>query len=60
MLFLNFFENLFTGFRPYRFVLRRLRARPQQQKNKSQKQLMSKHRYTHTTRNWTIGNGSNK
>jgi len=61
MTFLNFLENLFTGFRPYNFISRRLRARPQQpnnlhQQNKPQKKFMSKHRYTHTTKKWNIGN----
>ena len=59
MTFLNDFKNLFTGFRPYNFVLKRLRARPQKQnqQNKPQKKkYMSEHRYTHTTRKWSIGN----
>lgn len=61
MTFLLFFKNLFSGFRPYRFVLKRLRARPQQnQQNKPQKKkFMSRHRYTHTTNKWNIGNTGN-
>lgn len=61
MSFFNFLENLFTGFRPYNFI-RRLRARSQGQKNlhpqdkPQKKKFMSKHRYTHTTRKWNIGN----
>lgn len=61
MSFLNFLDHLFTGFRPYNFVSKRLRARPQQEKhlhleNKPHKRFMSKHRYTHTTHKWNIGN----
>ncbi len=55
------FKNLFTGFRPYNFVSKRLRARPQGLKHlhsqdKPQRKFMSKHRYTHTTKKWNIGN----
>lgn len=61
MRFFNFLENLFTGFRPYNFVLKRLRARPHRQNNslsqdRPQRRFMSKHRYTHTTKKWGIGN----
>lgn len=61
MTFLQFLKNLFTGFRPYNFVSKRLRARPQQQnslhsRSRPQKKFMSKHRYTHTTQKWNIGN----
>ena len=61
MIFLNHFENLFSGFRPYNFVSKRLRARPQEQKHlhsqdKPHKRFMFKHRYTHTTHKWNIGN----
>ncbi len=64
MTFLNFLENLFTGFRPYNFV-RRLRARPPKEKhlhsqNNSHKRFMSKHRYSHTTKKWDIGIHSSK
>ena len=60
MTFLNFLENLFTGCRPYNFV-RRLRAQPHKEKhlhpqNKPHKKFMSKHRYSHTTKKWDIGN----
>ena len=56
-----YFKNLFTGFRSYSFMQKRLRARPQQQNNLSQnktvvkKKFMSKHRYTHTSHKWNIG-----
>jgi len=68
MTFLQYLKNLFTGYRPYNFVSKRLRARPQQKNNsnfkhtqrKPQKRFMSKHRYTHTTHKWNIGNTDKK
>ena len=57
----SFLKNLFTGFRPYNFVSKRMRAQPPEQKHlhlqdKPQKKFTSKHRYTHTTKKWNIGN----
>jgi len=60
MKFLEYFKNLFTGFRPYNFVSKRLWAQPQKEKSfvshSKPKHRYTKHRYTHTTKKWNIGN----
>lgn len=63
MKFIYFLKNLFTGFRPYNFTNKHLQEKPQQQNSLSlekklskRKRFMSKHRYTHTTKKWDIGN----
>jgi hypothetical protein len=61
MTFFDFLENLFIGFRPYNFVSKHLQAKSKRsnnlhKENKPQKKFMSKHRYTHTTKKWDIGN----
>ncbi|MEK7587081.1 MAG: hypothetical protein AAB453_04395 [Patescibacteria group bacterium] len=70
MKLIYYLKNLFTGYRPYRFTHQCPREKPQQQDNlsqqekssrqKRQKRFMSKHRYTHTTHNWNIGNTHKK
>lgn len=62
MNFIYYFKNLFTGFRPYNFTNKYLQKKQQQnnvspqEKSQKQKRFMSKHRYTHTTKKWDIGN----
>lgn len=65
MKLLNYLKNLFTGFRPYSFIQKRLWARQQQLNNlhsqrKPHRKFMTKHRYTHTAHNWNIGNTHKK
>jgi len=57
MTFLQYLKNLFTGYRPYKFIPRHLRSGSQQQnylfsqyKLDKNRKFMSKHRYLHTSK----------
>ena len=62
MKFVYHFKNLFTGFRPYNFTNKHSQEKQKQdnvslqKKSQKQKKSISKHRYTHTTKKWDIGN----